>query len=71
MNNIAEGFERRTDPEFARFLDIAKGSAAEVRSMYYTAEDLHYVSTGIANELREVARQLSAAIWKLAAHLRR
>lgn len=27
MNNIAEGFERATDAEFARVLDIAKGSS--------------------------------------------
>jgi len=40
MNNATEGFERGTNTEFARFLEIAKGSAGELRSMYYTAEDM-------------------------------
>ena len=44
MNNIAEGFERKGDIEFRRFLYIAKGSAGEVRSMLILGLDLGYVS---------------------------
>ena len=44
MNNIAEGYERRGDKEFKRFLYIAKGSCGEVRSMLYLSLDLKYIS---------------------------
>ena len=70
MNNIAEGFERRTDPEFARFLDIAEGSCGEVRSMYYTAEDLGYIDSATVDTRRSRARQISAGIASLTKHLR-
>jgi len=43
MNNIAEGFGRESDKEFDYFLNIAKGSAMEVKSMYYVACDLIYL----------------------------
>jgi four helix bundle protein len=33
MNNIAEGFSRRSDKEFVRFLEISQSSAMEVRSI--------------------------------------
>jgi len=39
-NNIAEGFERGTNPELLSFLYIARGSAGEVRSMLYLLEGM-------------------------------
>lgn len=44
MNNIAEGFERDNNKEFIRFLTYSKGSAGEVRSLLYVAQDLKYIS---------------------------
>ncbi len=70
MNNIAEGFERRTPADFARFLDTAKGSCGEVRSMLYLAQDLAYLSTEEAEQKREDARSISRGIEALAKRLR-
>ena len=70
MNNIAEGFERSTNADFVRFLNIAKGSCGEVRSLYYLAEDLGYVSQQIAAERRGQTERISRGAASLAAHLR-
>jgi four helix bundle protein len=71
MNNVAEGFERSSDKEFARFLDIAKASCGEVRSMLYLAADLKYIEAVKANELRNDAIQISKGIASLQKHLRK
>lgn len=69
MNNIAEGFERQTNKEFKQFLYIAKGSAAETRSMLYLAHELDYLNEKEAKELvkscYEISRMLSGFIKKL------
>ncbi|MCF7734531.1 MAG: four helix bundle protein [Akkermansiaceae bacterium] len=70
MNNIAEGFERKTDQDFARFLDIAKGSNGEVRSMLYLAEDRKYLDSDVAAAMRTFSEDTSRAIESLAKHLR-
>ena len=53
MNNISEGFCRYSDAEFRQFLNIAKGSAGEVKNMYYIAEDQRYIMTDSAIARRE------------------
>ena len=71
MNNTAEGFERRTKKDFAHFLDLSKGSAGEVRSMLYLAEDRNYLPTALASRLMEDYRLLSKSIASFASSLRR
>lgn len=66
MSNIAEGFERGGNKEFAHFLYLAKGSAGEVRSQLYVASDLGYLDQAAFEKLNQsalcVARQLSGFI---------
>lgn len=40
-NNIAEGFDKGSSKELRQFLVIARGSAAEVRSMLLMGGDIH------------------------------
>ena len=71
MNNISEGFERRTPKDFAHFLDLAKGSAGEVRSMTYAAEDLKILRSDIAIGLRADYETISKRISFFQKHLRK
>jgi four helix bundle protein len=43
MHNIAEGFDAGYDPEFIRFLKMARRSAAEVQSELYPSLDALYI----------------------------
>ena len=63
-------FERTTDADKARFLDIAKGSCGEVRSMYYVAEDINYVSAAVAHQRRQRAIKISRGIATLTSRFR-
>ena len=53
LSNIAEGFERGNDKEFAHFLAIAKGSSGEVRAQLYVALDQGYLPPDTFNRLSE------------------
>jgi four helix bundle protein len=69
MNNIAEGFERKTNNEFKQFLYVSKGSCGETRSMIYLAKSLKYLSDENASILlgksTEVSKILSGLIKTL------
>jgi len=70
MNNIAEGFGRKTKKDFAHFLDLAKGSSREVKSMTYAAEDLGYLSSSNATVIRDQLMRLILSIGALGSKLR-
>ena len=61
MHNIAEGFESGYDPEFARFLKMARRSAAEVQSELYLALDAHFIT----NEELKKGYELAVDVKKL------
>jgi four helix bundle protein len=59
MSNIAEGFERFSSKEFKYFLNVAKGSAGELRAQLYIALDLGYVSEKIFNLCQSIVIEIS------------
>jgi four helix bundle protein len=62
MCNIAEGFERGGNQEFAQFLAVAKGSAGEVRACLYTALDAEFINQEEFAELSQSAHEVSRLI---------
>lgn len=69
MANIAEGFGRRSNKEFANFLNIAHASSYEVQSHLYAAVDLQYIESSefdlLYAHLDEINRMSFALIRKI------
>ncbi|MBI3888346.1 four helix bundle protein [Candidatus Nomurabacteria bacterium] len=59
MNNIAEGFERRTNKELKNFLFISKGSAGEVRSMLNLGLELKYITERDFKKMYDLTLEIS------------
>lgn len=70
MNNISEGFCRKSDAEFSQFLNISKGSLGEVKGMYYIAEDQKYIKAETAAERRIKCQSLLNATSSLMKYLK-
>ena len=66
MANIAGGYERGGTRELIQLLYIAKGSAAETRSLVHAGKDLGYLSgeqpARLLEELISIGRQLGGFI---------
>ena len=62
--NIAEGSKRRHRPDYARFLNLAESSLAEVEALLMLSKDLGHLSqhtvAALFENTQEIARMLSA-----------
>ncbi|MEM3422044.1 MAG: four helix bundle protein [Candidatus Hadarchaeum sp.] len=63
-SNIAEGYGRKTTPEYIQFLYIAYGSICELETQILLAGDLGLIGPreleGLEADIREVERMLKA-----------
>ena len=70
-SNIAEGSDRGSPKEFIRFLNIAMGSSAELRTQAYIAGKLEIISKEqtqhIVSETREISAMTQGLIRSLKA----
>jgi four helix bundle protein len=68
-SNIAEGYGRKTTPEYLRFLYIAYGSVCELETQVLISGDLGYLKgeslSKFKEDLIEVERMLNALIKSL------
>jgi four helix bundle protein len=71
MNNIAEGFERKSSKEFLQFLFIAKSSCGEVRSMLYVGKDIGYFDDETYNRLFNESESISKSLGGFIQYLRK
>ena len=68
-SNIAEGFGRKSQQDFIRFLKISMGSLFELQTQLRIARNLEYIEESKFNtvfeETREIERMLSAFIQSI------
>jgi four helix bundle protein len=70
MANIAEGFERGGDKEFAQFLSNSKGSCGEVKSHLYVALDQGYIPSETFDKLYANADEVGKLVFGFMTYLR-
>ena len=63
-SNIAEGLEKESSKEKMRYLDIAKGSVAELITQIYIGIEIGYIQKDIGvswvKELKEIIRMIAS-----------
>ncbi len=64
MGNIAEGFHRKSNKDFMRFLGYSRSSIAETLSHCYLALDQNYIDPVELEQIKE----LSEITWKKINH---
>jgi four helix bundle protein len=68
--NLAEGSGKRSEGEFARYIDIALGSARELENHLTLARDLGCVHADVADRLLSDAEEVGRILFSLARSVR-
>ena len=69
--NIAEGFERASRKEYLQFLNIAKASAGESRSLIRVGLEVGYLNQETYEQLRDKAATISRFLFNQIAAIKR
>ena len=69
--NIAEGQGAGTKPQFARYLDIAKGSLSEVEYYFVLARDLEYITADQYKKAETLRGEVGFLLFRLIASVRK
>lgn len=64
-SNIAEGCGQNTQPQFARFLNIAIGSASELEYQIILSKDLEFVNEKYFKELIKNVTEVKRMLYSL------
>lgn len=64
-SNIAEGMVRVSNTEKRRFINIAQGSVAELKTQLWIGIRIAYVSKDIGNRLIEESKEISSMLGGL------
>ena len=70
-SNIAEGAERDSKKEYIRFVHIAKGSAAELRTQIYIAGEIGILNKATTTKLVTELKHISATLQSIANTLKK
>ena len=69
-SNIAEGYTRETPQDRAHFLNIARGSCAELETQLFIAEAAGLMGSDAASALRSSSEEVSRMAYALRAKIR-
>jgi four helix bundle protein len=70
-SNIAEGSEKKSIRDFQRFINIAQGSAAELRTQIYISQEISIFSDSDAKELIQEVKSISKMLQSLHSSLKK
>ena len=68
--NIAEGYCRRSRPDYLRFLSISQGSIGEIDTLLSLARDLSHLDAATGQQLAGVVDEIGKMLTRLTQNLR-